>query len=107
MIADLEKAPPRTMPIDLSRIAPASPRSSTAVITLPDGWHALLPKNSSYAGLLGDFAITFEQVGNELRISRTISGARGVVGADRIADVLAALKHLVTYNARTIPVQKQ
>ncbi|MDQ6717621.1 MAG: DUF3857 and transglutaminase domain-containing protein [Gemmatimonadota bacterium] len=107
MIADLEKAPPRTMPIDLSRIAPASPRSSIAVIALPDGWHALLPKNSSYSGLLGDFSISFAQVGSELRITRTISGARGTVGAERIGDVIAALRQLTTDNARTIPIQKQ
>lgn len=107
LIADLEKAPPRTMPIDLSRLVPASPRSATAVITLPDGWHALLPKNSSYSGLLGRFDISFAQNGNELRITRTIAGARDVLPANRMGDVIAALKQLTTDNARTIPIQKQ
>jgi hypothetical protein len=107
VIADLEKAPARMTPIDLSRLVPASPRTSTAVITLPDGWRALLPKNSSYDGLLGHFEMTFAQVGNQLRISRTIDGARGVVAADKMPDVIAALKQLTTDNARTIPIQKQ
>lgn len=107
LIADLEKAPARTTPIDLSKLVPASPRSSTAVIILPDGWHAMLPANSSYSGLLGNFEITFAQVGNELRISRTIAGARGVIGADRMPEVITALKQLTTDNARTIPIQKQ
>jgi transglutaminase-like putative cysteine protease len=107
MISDLEKAPARTLPIDLTKMVPASPLNSSVVVALPNGWHALLPKNSSYSGLLGTFEISFEQVGNELRISRKIAGARDVVGADKMSDVIAALKQLSTDNARTIPIQKQ
>jgi hypothetical protein len=105
--SDLSKAPARTLPIDLSRILPSTEDVVEATLKLPSGWKAILPKNISYSGLLGRFEVTFAQTGNELRISRTISGSKTVVGPDKISTVIADLKVIGGDNSKIIAVQKQ
>jgi hypothetical protein len=103
----LQQAGKRTLPIDVAKISPRQTSHYEADITLPAGWHAILPKNFSSPGLVGQFDVTYAQVGNELRITRVNAPAKGVVGPDRIQDVIAALKQLSSAVSRTIPVQPQ
>jgi len=107
ILSMLQKAPPRKLPFDLAKLSSSVSSHDETVITLPDGWHAILPKNFSYSGLLGTLQFSFSQDGNELHISRTSTGAKGVVGPEKLPDVIDALKQLNTENARLIPIQKQ
>jgi hypothetical protein len=107
IISLLVKEPRRTQPFDLGQISAGVTSHDEAVITLPDGWHAMLPGNVNYSGFLGTLQLSFSQTGNELRISRTSTGVKGAVGPDKLPDILAALKLMMTDNTRTIPIQKQ
>jgi hypothetical protein len=105
--ADLEKAGARTLPIDLSRVIPIRGDVSEVRMLLPAGWKAILPKSIHYSGLLGSFDLTYAQTGNELHILRTITGAKGVVGPDKIGTVIADLKLIGADNSKMIGIQKQ
>jgi len=107
MAADLERADKRTLPIDLAKLSPGLASHYEADLTLPAGWHVILPKNTSVTGLAGNFAVTYEQVGNELRITRVMSGGKGIIGPERIGDVISALKVVSSATARTIAIQTQ
>jgi transglutaminase-like putative cysteine protease len=107
IVTELEKAPPRTLPFDLAKLGASVESHDDVLLELPDGWHAMLPKNVRYSGLLGKLELTFSQTGNQLRITRTSVGAKGVIGPERLPDVLSALKELQNENTRTIPIQKQ
>lgn len=103
--AELQRADKRTLPIDLAKISPRLTTRYEADITLPDGWRAILPKNFSASPLVGQFDVTYAQVGHELRITRFNAPAKGVVGAERTPDVIAAMKQVSNAVSRTIPVQ--
>jgi hypothetical protein len=103
----LQKAPTRKLPFDLAKLSAGVTSHDDAFITLPDGWRAILPKDVSYSGLLGTLQFSFAQQGNELRISRTSTGAKGVVGPEKLAEIIDALKQLDTESVRLIPIQKQ
>lgn len=89
---DLQKEPPRKTAIDLSRIVGPTKSHFEARMKLPAGWRATLPKNDSVSGAPGTFVSTYAQVGDELRISRTLVGSRNVVPASRMPEVIAWLK---------------
>lgn len=103
--SQLEKEPLRTLPIDLSKITPRLTSHYQADIQLPAGWRAFLPKSTSYTGLLGLLEFTYAQQGTHLLISRKMSGAKGVLGAERIGDVISALKERARENTRTIAIE--
>lgn len=107
ILSMLQKAPPRKLPFDLSKLSAGVTSRDETVITLPDGWHAILPGNVSYSGLLGKLDFSFSQQGSELHILRTSSGAKGVVGPEKLPDIIAALKLLDTNSVKLIPIQKQ
>jgi transglutaminase-like putative cysteine protease len=107
LAAQLEHAEQRTLPIDIARLMLGSNGRREARITLPIGWRVILPKSVSSSSLIGKVEVTYGQVGNELRISQIISGGEGVVGPERIADVIAALKAISTSTARTLAIQTQ
>jgi hypothetical protein len=103
----LQRAEKRTLPIDIAKLSPKLIAHYEADITLPDGWHAVLPKNFSSPGLVGPYDVTYAQVGNELRITRVSSMGKGVVGPDRVQDVISALKQISSSIGKTIVVQTQ
>jgi hypothetical protein len=107
ILSVLQKARPRKLPFDLAQLGASVNSHDESVITLPDGWRAILPKNVSYSGLLGTLEFSFSQQGNELHISRTSTTAKGVVGPERLPDIIDALKQLNTDSAKLIPIQKQ
>ena len=106
MADDLQKDPPRRAAIDLSRIVGPTRSRFEARIKLPAGWRATLPKNDSVSGPPGSFVSTYAQVGDELRISRTLIGSRNVVPASRMPEVIAWLKATRQDDSKFIVLQK-
>jgi hypothetical protein len=103
---DLEKEPPRVNPIDLIQIIGPVRTRVDVRMRLPSGWRATLPKNETLSGLPGTYEVTYEQVGDELRMSRTLTGTRNVAPANRMPDVIAWLKTVGKDDAKLIVLQR-
>ena len=61
-------------------------------ITLPAGWRARLPKSVRAPSPVGTYETTYEQVGDELRLTRRMTGARGVLPPDRFPELIAWMR---------------
>ncbi len=101
----LEKADPRTLPIDASRIIGTRSITETR-ITLPDGWTAQLPKDVTLHSEFGSYTSSYAQQGNELRVAFTLSGAKGIFGPEKFPDLVAWVKAMVADDAEYIVLQK-
>jgi hypothetical protein len=54
----------------------------------------------------GSYVSEYTQSGNELRLSRKISGARGMLPPERIADLITWLRQVGKDDARFIVLEK-
>jgi transglutaminase-like putative cysteine protease len=88
----IEALPERRFPIDASRVIGPISGGAEMRITLPAGWKVRLPKSVKAEGPFGSYTSEYTQVGKELRIVRTMSGAKGIYPPERIKDVVAWLR---------------
>ena len=106
MAATLEKEPKRRFPIDAAKIFGPHSSVTTVVIKLPVGWKAKLPPGISSTSAFGSYASEYTQSGNELRLSRTISGTRAVLPPERMPDLITWLRQVGKDDARFIVLEK-
>ncbi|HEX3533197.1 MAG TPA: DUF3857 domain-containing transglutaminase family protein [Gemmatimonadaceae bacterium] len=106
MGAALAKEPTRRFPIDASKIIGPRVSATTVSIILPKGWKAKLPPNVSASSSFGSYVSEYSQVGDELRISRTISGTRGIFPPDRINDLITWLQAIGKDDSKFIVLEK-
>jgi hypothetical protein len=106
MASALEQEPKRRFPIDAIKILGPQAFTTTVSITLPTGWKARLPSSVSSSGVFGSYTSEYAQSGNELRISRTISGARGILPPQRVTDLIAWLRQIGKDDAKFIVLEK-
>ena len=102
----LEKEPTRRFPIDVREILGPRIAVTTLTVTLPAGWKAKLPPNVSASSAFGSYASEYSQSGNELRLSRTVSGGRGVLPPERVAELITWLRQIGKDDARFIVLEK-
>ena len=103
---ELEKEPARVNPIDLIQIIGPVRTLYEVRIRLPSGWRAALPKSESLSGLPGSYEVTYEQLGDELRMTRTLSGTRNVAPARQMPEIIEWLKTIGKDDAKLIVLQK-
>jgi hypothetical protein len=106
MASALAQEPKRRFPIDAIKILGPHAATTRVNITLPAGWKARLPADVSSSGIFGSYISEYEQSGNELRITRTISGARGILPPDRINDLISWLRDIGKDDAKFIVLEK-
>ena len=92
MAAELEARPPRRFPIDAEDVMGGDVAVTELRITLPAGWRARLPKSVRAPSPFGTYETTYEQVGDELRLTRRMTGARGVLPPDRFPELIAWMR---------------
>jgi len=92
MASELEARPPRRFPIDAEDVLGGDVALTELRITLPDGWRARLPKSVSAPSPFGSYDTKYEQVGSELRLTRRMTGARGVLPPERFPDLIAWMR---------------
>jgi Domain of Unknown Function with PDB structure (DUF3857)/Transglutaminase-like superfamily len=106
MASALEQEPKRRFPIDAIKVLGPLASVTTVSITLPTGWKARLPPGVSSSSVFGSYTSEYAQSGNELRISRTISGARGIFPPDRVTDLITWLRQIGKDDAKFIVLEK-
>jgi transglutaminase-like putative cysteine protease len=91
-VRELEAAGPRKLPIDGARIIPGMTTALEWRVTLPDGWTVELPPPVDTRSFFGHYASQWTLRGREVVLVRTVSGVRGVVGPERMIEVLVWLR---------------
>jgi hypothetical protein len=96
-VNDLEarrRKEPRRFPIDVESVVGALQSVTEMRVTLPAGWKARLPDNVAVNSVYGQYSAQYSQTGRELRVVRTLTGARGVQPPDQIDGLIAWFKDL-------------
>lgn len=91
-VRELESGGARRLPIDASRILPPMVSETEWTVTLPAGMTVELPANVSASSFFGSYRSTWTQTGRELRVVRRLQGQRGIVGPERLVEVLVWLR---------------
>lgn len=91
-VRDLEAAGPRRLPIDAARIIPSMTTVFEWRVTLPAGWTVDLPAAVDTRSFFGRYESQWTLRGRELMLVRRLTGERGVVGPQRMIEVLVWLR---------------
>lgn len=89
---NLAANPSRKFALDVAQVVGPIVTTTVIELTLPVGWTAELPKNITATSVAGRYEATYVQEGRVLRMTRRITGARGVYAPQRIAEVIEWLK---------------
>ena len=98
----MEKDKDRKLPYDVARIVPQYTTRHVIRIKLPVGWTATLPKSERLDGPVAQYEVKYAQVGDELRIERTLTGITGIISASRRMEIVEFLKKVGSDEARMI-----
>lgn len=102
-VADaMESDHERKLPYDMSKLTPQYTTHSVVRIELPVGWTAALPKSEKLDGPVARYEVSYSQVGNELRIERTLTGLKAVVAASRRQEIIDQLRKIGSDEAKLI-----
>ena len=105
-VADLiEEDKDRKLPYDASKFVSQYTTRTRVRIKLPVGWIASLPRSETINGPVARYEVKFAQVGDELRIERTLSGIKGVVPASRRMEIVEFLRKVGSDEAKLIALK--
>ena len=101
----LEHEKDRKLPYEASKLVAPATTHVDVRITLPAGWVASLPKSEVIDGPLGRTDTRYSQVGDELRLERTVTGAQQVIPASRRNEIIAQLKRMSSDDDKLIVIK--
>ncbi|HEX8693984.1 MAG TPA: DUF3857 domain-containing transglutaminase family protein [Longimicrobium sp.] len=105
-ISELEAAPaPRRFPIDVAAVVGPIESVSEFRVTLPAGYRARLPQNVTATSAFGTYQAEYAQAGRELRVTKRIRGARGVLPPDQVGALVAWLKEMSKDDVRFVVLE--
>ena len=104
VVDELKRADPRRFPIDAAAVAGAGTARTELRMQLPVGWTAQLPPAVHTSGPFGSYDAEYSQVGRELRIVHSLTGATGVQSADRIGTLVEWLQNVLKDDAEYVPI---
>ena len=101
-ISSLEARGPRKLPIDAAKVWGPHTEVEDLRLTLPAGWKAKLPASDTATSAFGSYASEYTQTGNELHVSRRLTGTEGVFPAASMSELLAWLRKMSADDAKYI-----
>ena len=102
VIAALEARGKRKYPIDAAKVWGPHTELVDLQLTLPPGWKAKLPASDSAASVFGTYVSAYAQRGQELWISRRMTGVEGVQPAETSDELVAWLKKMSADDAKYV-----
>lgn len=105
--AELDAAGPRRFPVDAEKVFGPTAALTELRVTLPEGWRARLPANVSATSAFGSYVSEYAQSGRELRITRRVTGARGVHPPERAAELARWFRDIGKDDAKFIVLETQ
>ncbi len=103
--AELAALPARTLPIDAAKVIGPEAAVTEIQLTLPAGWKARLPAGDSAGSVFGSYVATYAQEGRVLRVTRRLSGARGIFPPEQLGDLIAWFRGIGRDDARFIVIE--
>lgn len=103
LAAQLERTP-RRMPFDAETVVGNTARLDAISVKLPAGWKARLPRPVSAESPFGTFKTTYEQKGETLTVSRLFLGAQGVLGPEKLPELVRWLRQVASDQTQTIVI---
>lgn len=103
--AELAALPARTLPIDAAKVIGPEAAVTEIQLTLPAGWKARLPPGDSAGSVFGSYVATYAQEGRVLRVTRRLSGARGIFPPEQLGDLIAWFRGISRDDARFIVIE--
>lgn len=94
LISALEARGARKYPISSEKVWGPRTEVQDLKLTLPAGWKAKLPANDSASSVFGTYVAEYSQSGQQLRISRRLTGTDGVYPASKHAELLDWMKKM-------------
>lgn len=88
LAAELEARGPRRFPIDAAQVIGPFEYLAELRLTLPAAWRARLPNAVAATSAFGAYRSEYVQDGRLLRVTRRLTGARGILPPDRIVDLI-------------------
>ena len=101
----LERQKDRKLPYQSDKIVASHTTRVDFRVKLPAGWTAVLPKDQLLDAPIARYEVKFSQVGDELRILRTLSGSKNLIPAAQRADLIGWLRQLATEDAKQIVIR--
>ena len=98
----LEQGKPRRFPIDVGDVIGPIETLAELRITLPEGWRAHLPAGVRETSSFGSYTAEYAQVGRELRITRHMTGRKGIEPPNRVDALIAWLRAISRDDAKFI-----
>jgi hypothetical protein len=102
VISALEARGARKAPIDVEKVWGPHTEIEDLKLTLPAGWKAKLPPSDTATSVFGTYVSEYTQIGQELRISRRLTGAEGVEPASKYEELLAWMKKMSADDAKYV-----
>ena len=103
----LETATERRFPIDAMNIFGNRTATVEFRMKMPAGWKAQLPSGVNATSPFGSYISEYAQEGNELRITRRTTGARGIFEPSKSKDVAAWFRAMAKDDAKLIVISKK
>jgi transglutaminase-like putative cysteine protease len=97
---------PRRFPIDAAKFWGGKSSVTEYSITLPDGWHADLPKSVTATSAFGDYVAEYTMQGNAMHLVRRITGATAVTPKEKVDEFASWLRAIATDDAKVIVLTK-
>jgi hypothetical protein len=106
IVAQLEAAPkPRRFPIDVAAVIGPVESVTDFRLKLPAGYRARLPQNVHATSVFGSYVAEYSQAGDELRVSKRVSGARGIQPPAAVGTLVGWLREMSKDDARFIVLE--
>ena len=103
--ADLRARGARKFPINAAAVSGEGVDEDNVEVTLPEGWHARLPKDVDVPSDWGHYEAHYSQTGRVLKVTRRMTGARGVYPPDRVNDLITWLEAVSADDAKYIVLE--
>jgi transglutaminase-like putative cysteine protease len=105
MAADLQSRGERKFPLSAPAVSGEGVDEDNVDITLPEGWHARLPKDVDLPSDWGHYEAHYSQSGRVLKVTRRMTGARGVFPPSRVNDLITWLEAVSADDAKYIVLE--
>jgi hypothetical protein len=105
VLSQLPAGEERKLPIEAATVIGPGTTTTEMKVTLPEGWRAQLPKNIVATSVFGDYRAEYSQEGRVLRISHTVTGAKGVFPKEKYAELKAWMRTVAGDNVDAIALR--
>ncbi|HEX7024681.1 MAG TPA: hypothetical protein VF187_07675, partial [Gemmatimonadales bacterium] len=92
LVAEIRAHTPRKYPIDAAQVGSGGAGTVTFRMTLPEGWHAQLPKNVALSSPYGELQIDYGQEGRVFAMKVRRAGRKGIQPPEAVEGLIRWLE---------------